>query len=245
VAVLKVALAYDGTDFRGFARQPRERTVQGTLEEALARLLGTVPSVSAAGRTDAGVHAEGQVISFRASLDPGRLRRSLNGMLAPEIVIREARVAPMGFDARRSARGREYRYRIRTGEVPDPFTARYEWHRPGRYRVGDMRRAAALLQGEHDFASFCRAGGGSSVRRLDRLSIRPAGELLEVRARANGFLHQMVRSLVGTLVAVGEGKMDPQAMPEVLGARSRGAAGPVAPALGLTLVRVLYGAPRR
>jgi tRNA pseudouridine38-40 synthase len=241
VAVLKLILAYDGTGFHGFARQPGTRTVQGAMEEALERLLRTSPRLSVAGRTDAGVHAEGQVVSFEADAEPEVVRRAVNGMLAPEVVVREAGVAPPGFDARRNARAREYRYRLRTADVSDPFTARYEWHRAGRYRVGEMRAAARLLEGEHDFTSFSRAGPTSPVRRLDRLSIRPVGDVLEFRARAGGFLHQMVRSLVGTLVAVGEGKMDAEMMTEVLEARSRQAAGPVAPPWGLTLVRVLYG----
>jgi tRNA pseudouridine38-40 synthase len=246
VATFKLVLAYDGTGFRGFARQPGARTVAGALEEALERILGAIPRLSVAGRTDAGVHAEGQVVSFQAEADPSGLRRALNGILGPEVVVRDARVAPDGFDARRSALAREYRYRVRTAEVPDPFTARYEWHRPGPYRVGEMRRAARLLEGEHDFASFCRApkDGSSTVRRLERLSIRPTRDALEVRARANAFLHQMVRSLVGTVLAVGEGKVEADAMTGVLEARSRSAAGPVAPPLGLTLVRVLYaGSP--
>ncbi|HEX2030277.1 MAG TPA: tRNA pseudouridine(38-40) synthase TruA, partial [Actinomycetota bacterium] len=136
---------------------------------------------------------------------------------------------------------REYLYRIRAAALPDPFTARFEWHRPGRYAVGAMRRAARLLEGRHDFTSFSRSGPTSPVRDLDRLTVRAVGQLLEVRARAPSFLHQMVRSLVGTLVAVGEGKMDAGSMPDVLAARSRAAAGPVAPAHGLTLVRVVYG----
>jgi tRNA pseudouridine38-40 synthase len=243
VPVLKLTLAYDGTGFHGFARQPGTRTVQGVLEEALEKVTGAAPRLSVAGRTDAGVHAVGQVVSFDASTGPEVIRRALNGMLAPELVVREATLAPPGFDARRSAGAREDRYPLRTAEVSDPFTARYEWHRPGRYRLGEMRAAARLLEGEHDFTSFSRAGPGSPVRRLDWLAIRPRGEVLEFRVRADGFLHQMVRSLVGTLVAVGQGKMEAGAMPDVLAARSRRAAGPVAPPWGLTLVRVLYGGP--
>jgi tRNA pseudouridine38-40 synthase len=243
VAVIKLVLAYDGTGFHGFARQPGTRTVEGVLGAALERLLGSFPPLSVAGRTDAGVHAAGQVVSFPADVDPGRVARALNGMLGPEVAVLQARRAPAGFDARRSARAREYRYRLRIAEVPDPFAARYEWHRPGRYRVREMRLAAGLLEGEHDFASFCRVpkDGGSTIRRLDRLAVRPAGSVLEIRARAGGFLHQMVRSLVGTLAAVGDGKMEPEAIPGVLEARSRRAAGPVAPPHGLTLVRVVYG----
>jgi tRNA pseudouridine38-40 synthase len=243
VAVLKLVLAYDGTGFHGFARQPGQRTVEGALLDALERILGRRPRLSVAGRTDAGVHAEGQVVSFEAEADadPGRLQRALNGMLGPEIAVRRAGRAPAGFDARHSATARSYRYRVRVGEVQDPFTARTEWHRPGEYGLGPMRRAARLLVGEHDFASFCRPGGGSTIRRLERLSVRPAGEVLEIRARAGSFLHQMVRSLVGTLLAVGEGRLEAGSMPDVLAAGDRSAAGPVAPPHGLTLVSVHYG----
>jgi tRNA pseudouridine38-40 synthase len=242
VAVIRLDLAYDGSGFRGFARQPRTRTVEGVLGDALERILRRRPRLSVAGRTDAGVHAEGQVVSFEADEDPERIQRALNGILAPEVVIGRARVVPDGFDARRSATAREYRYRIRTAGLSNPFTARYEWFRPGEYRLSTMRRAASLLEGEHDFRSFCRAPKDDppTVRRLERLTVRREGDLVFVRARANGFLHQMVRSLVGTLVAVGEGKMDPEVMPEVLRARDRAAAGPIAPPDGLVLVRVVY-----
>jgi tRNA pseudouridine38-40 synthase len=244
VSVIVLVLAYDGTNFRGFARQPGRRTVEGALIEALQPVLGHRPALSAAGRTDAGVHAEGQVVSFPADQDPVRVGRVVNGKLAPEVVVVRARRTHDGFDARRGATAREYRYRIRTAEAPDPFTARFEWHRPGTYRLTAMRRAARALEGEHDFASFCRRppAGRSTVRTLRRLAVRRDGSRLEVRARADGFLHQMVRSLVGTLVAVGEGRMDPAAIPAVLAARDRSAAGPVAPPVGLTLVSVTYGA---
>ncbi|MDQ3990837.1 MAG: tRNA pseudouridine(38-40) synthase TruA, partial [Actinomycetota bacterium] len=136
----------------------------------------------------------------------------------------------------------EYRYRIDAGPVPDPFTARYAWHRPGTYRLAAMRRAAALLVGEHDFASFCRAprGGGHTVRTLRRLSVRRDGDRLEIRALAGGFLHQMVRSLVGTLVWVGAGRMEAEAMTEILAARSRNGTPQMAPPHGLCLVTVQY-----
>ncbi len=246
MAVLKLVLAYDGSGFRGFARQPGQRTVEGVLLEALERVMGSRPWLSVAGRTDAGVHAEGQVVSLRSEADPARIRRALNGMLAPEVVVRVARRAPDGFDARRSASAREYRYRVRTSDDPDPFFAQFEWHRPGEYRLGRMREAARLLLGRHDFASFCRPprDGSATVRTLYRLSVRRTANLLEVRARADAFLHQMVRSLVGTLLAVGEGRIEPGSMPGILAARDRSAAGPVAPPDGLTLVSVTYG-PRR
>ncbi len=216
------------------------------IEDVLARILGQTPRLSVAGRTDAGVHAQGQVTSFEADLDPAKVQRALNATLGPEVVALSAERAPQGFDARRSATGREYRYRIDTGPVPDPFTARYVWHRPGRLSVAEMLAAARLLEGEHDFASFCRVpqSSPSTVRTLRRLSVRSAGDVIEVRATADGFLHQMVRSLVGTVVWVGEGRLPPGAMPEILAARSRAAAAPVAPPHGLTLMRVLYSRRR-
>jgi tRNA pseudouridine38-40 synthase len=243
VPALRLTLAYDGTGFRGWQRQRSQRTVQGVLEDALDRVLGGVPRLSVAGRTDAGVHARGQVLSFETDTAPDRIARALNGMLAPEVVVLDARVAPEGFDARFSATAREYRYRIDVGEVPDPFTARYVWHRPGEPALAEMRRAASLLVGEHDFASFCRRplDDRHTVRDLERLSVVRDGDRLEVAARADAFLHQMVRSLVGTLVAVGDGRIPAGAMRAVLEARDRSAAGPVAPAHGLTLERVIYG----
>lgn len=246
MAIVKLVLAYDGSGFRGFARQPRVRTVQGLLEETLERVLGEVPKLSVAGRTDAGVHALGQVVSFEAGLDPARIQRSVNRLLAPEVVVGEAALAPEGFDARHSATAREYAYRIRIAEWPDPFTARFEWHRPGALALGQMRQAARLLVGEHDFSSFCRPPAeGGTIRHLRLLSVSRAEDTLLIRAVADSFLHQMVRSLVGTLVEVGRGRLDPGAMPAILAARDRSAAGPVAPPDGLTLLRVRYAAHRR
>ena len=206
-------------------------------------MLGGVPKLSAAGRTDAGVHARGQVVSFEAEIDPERLQRAVNGMLAPEVVVLEARAAAPGFDARRSATAREYRYRIDTGFVPDPFTARFVWYRPGDTSLARMRAAARVLVGEHDFASFCRPpkDGSSTVRKIERLSVARSGERLEITVRANGFLHQMARSIAGTVVDVGEGRIEPAEVPAILAARDRSAAGRIAPPHGLTLERVVYG----
>lgn len=243
MAVTKLVLAYDGGGFHGFARQPGRRTVEGVLIQALERVLRRRPKLSVAGRTDAGVHAWGQVISFEAEGDPKAIQRALNGMLAPEMVVRSGARAPDGFDARKSATARHYEYSVRTAGLANPFTAPYEWHLPGTYGVTAMRAAARHLVGEHDFASFCRSprDGRSTFRTLQRLSVRTLGDDLRFRASADGFLHQMVRSLVGTLVAVGEGRIDPGSMPAILAARDRSAAGPVAPPDGLTLVSVTYG----
>src|SRR5438128_70592 len=149
MTTVRLLLAYDGTDFHGWAAQPGVRTVAGTLGGALGRVLGEPPRLSVAGRTDAGVHALGQVVSFEAppTVDPGRLQRAVNGMLGPEVVVRSASRAAAGFDARRSSRARLYLYRIDTGPVPSPFSARFVWHRPGDLPIGRLRPAARLLVG--------------------------------------------------------------------------------------------------
>jgi tRNA pseudouridine38-40 synthase len=245
MTVIRILLAYDGTGFRGWARQRGVRTVEGELTVALSRVLREAPKLSVAGRTDAGVHARGQVASFSwdSPLDLARLQRSINGQLAPEVVALDVRALRDGFDARHSATGREYRYRLNAGALPDPFEARFEWHRPGSLDLWRMREAARELMGEHDFASFCRAppDGGSTVRTVNRLAIARRADRFQIMVAANAFLHQMVRSLVGTLVAVGQGRIRPEATADILAARDRSAAGSVAPAHGLTLERVVYG----
>jgi tRNA pseudouridine38-40 synthase len=242
--IVRLGLAYDGTSFRGWARNSGQRTVEGVMSDALGRVLGDEPKLSVAGRTDAGVHARGQVASFVADddVDLEELQRSINGMLAPEVVAEDVRQAPEGFNARFSATAREYRYRIDTGPWPDPYEARFVWHRRGELALFPMREAARTLLGEHDFASFCRRPqSGGTVRRLERLSIARVGDGVEISARANAFLHQMVRTLVGTLVAVGDGRLAPGAVHQILVARDRARTPPMAPAHGLTLERVIYG----
>jgi tRNA pseudouridine38-40 synthase len=247
---IRLDLAYDGSAFRGWAvqRDPTVRTVQGALLDHLERVLRERPKITVAGRTDAGVHARGQVASFvtSSSVSAARIQAALNGALAPEVVVTDARVVPADFDARRSASARLYGYRIDTHPVPDPFTGRFVWHRPGELHVPSMRLAAAHLVGEHDFASFCRlpGEGRSTVRHVDRLSVRRTGGLVVIGVRANAFLQQMVRSLVGTLVAVGEGRLRADELPSILRSRDRAAAAPPAPPHGLTLERVVYGRRR-
>ena len=247
MSVMVLTLAYDGPAFRGWAmqRDPSIRTIEGELVLHLERVLREPVKLSVAGRTDAGVHARGQVASFRTetSVAPGRLQNALNSVLAPEVVVVRSRLAPDGFDARFSAKARGYVYRIDEAPLPDPFTGRFAWHRPGRLALAPMRRAAGDLEGRHDFRTFCRHPGGdrSTIRHLRRLTVARSGGGLAIRAEADAFLHQMVRSLVGTLVAVGAGKQDATAMPRVLAARDRAAAsGGLAPARGLTLERVSY-----
>ena len=221
------------------------RTVEGTLSGLLASMLEESVRLFVAGRTDAGVHARGQVASFATSSGrrPEQIQAFVNGKLAPEVVITRASVAPEGFHARFSATAREYRYVIDTGAVPDAFSGRFEWHRPVRLDVSAMRTAVRPLLGEHDFTSFCRhpGAGRPTVRRLERVTVGRIGDRVVFGFRANAFLHQMVRSLVGTLVRVGEGRLEPETVARILSARSRVGVAQPAPARGLTLERVVYG----
>lgn len=245
--VIRLTLAYDGTDFRGWAQQrdPAVRTVERSLAEVVAHVVRHDVRLSVAGRTDAGVHARGQVASFLTSsrLAPERMQRAINGSLSPEIVVVDACEAREGFDARFSATAREYRYVIDTASNADPFTARYVWHRPTELSIGRMREAAHQLIGEHDFTSFCRhpGPGKPTVRDLQRVSVTREGMCVSLRFRANAFLHQMVRTLVGTLVRVGEGKMEPKDVRTMLEARKRAVISQPAPARGLTFEHVSYG----
>jgi tRNA pseudouridine38-40 synthase len=215
------------------------------VSDAVDQILREGVRLSVAGRTDAGVHARGQVVSFATSntLAPDRIRKALTSMLGPEVVVVDARLAPPGFDARFSASARSYRYVIDTADVPDPFTARFLWNRPGKLSLAAMREGTRHLLGEHDFTSFCRhpGAGRSTVRNLRQLSITRRGDHVDFVFSANAFLHQMVRTLVGTLVAVGEERIRPVDVADILRARDRAKAGRPAPAKGLTLERVVYG----
>lgn len=244
MTVYRLDLAYDGSGFRGYARQEGLRTVQGELETALATLLKTEVGTSVAGRTDAGVHARHQVVSFEhePGLDAERLARSLQGMVGPEISVWGASVAPDDFDARFSATSRRYRYRLDTRQAPDPLTRGFVWHVGRSLDVAAMAETALGFLGEHDFSSFCRSvEGKSNVRRLTELTVDGDHGLLDVWAGANAFCHQMVRSLVGHLYDVGRGFADPARAAEVLAGRDRSAVATVAPPHGLVLWEVGYG----
>ncbi len=198
-----------------------------------------------AGRTDAGVHALGQVISIADApddLDLAGLRGKLNGMLGPVIAFSAVTEVPDGFSARFSARSRCYVYALSDADVPDPFTARTTWHHRGKLDIRAMNEAAGHLVGERDFRSFGRLpdAEASPVRHLYELRCSREGDLIRVRARANAFIQQMVRSLVGTLAEVGTGKIEPSAMGEILSSGDRARAGKVAPPHGLCLVAVEY-----
>jgi len=241
---LRIDLAYDGTDFHGWAAQPGLRTVQGELTAALATVL-RVESVAVvcAGRTDAGVHARGQVVHCDVETDPEGLLRRLNGVLPPDVRVRRVAVAAEGFDARFSALWRRYAYRVADSpEAVDPLTRRHvlAWPRP--LDLDAMNAACASLLGLHDFAAFCkRREGATTIRTLQELGwTRDPDGVAVATVRADAFCHSMVRSLVGCLLAVGEGRRPPEWAGEVLAAGRRDPAVPVVHAHGLTLEEVGY-----
>ncbi len=241
-----LVLAYEGTEFHGFAAQPSVRTVEGELTQALGRILRAAPAnLACAGRTDAGVHAWGQVVSFDADMEveTERLRDAVNGMLAPEVVVRDAELVDPDFDARRSARWRHYRYTIVNRPAPDPFLARYAWWVAAPLDLHALHLAADPFVGEHDFAAFCRRGseGSRSVRRVLESRWKDLGDgVLQYEIRANAFCWQMVRSIVGTLVEAGTGKRRPGEITSILRSKDRAHAGAVAPPHGLCLWEVGY-----
>jgi tRNA pseudouridine38-40 synthase len=243
---LRIDLAYDGTDFYGWAAQPALRTVEGELSAALATVL-RVPSVdvTCAGRTDAGVHARGQVVHCDADDPPDQLVRRLNGVLPRDVRVRRVSEAPDGFDARFSALWRRYAYRVAdTPEVLDPLQRRHvlAWPRP--LDLAAMNDASAALVGLHDFASFCKQREGATTIRtlLELVWSRDVGGLAVATVRADAFCHSMVRSLVGCLLTIGEGRRPPEWAAEVLEAGARDSAVTVVHAHGLTLEEVAYPA---
>jgi tRNA pseudouridine38-40 synthase len=245
---VRLTVAYDGSDFRGFAEQRNVPTVGGSLRQAVEKVLGHPIEITCAGRTDAGVHAWGQVVSFDVrgdDVDLELLQRSVNKMLGPRIVVRDAAVAAADFDARHSAAARRYRYTVLNAPVVDPFMAATAWHVEHPLDLRAMQLACDPLIGSHDFTSFCRQPNGHEPGPLVR-RVASAGwvDLEDGRVRfdveANAFCQQMVRALVGTLVEVGIGKRKAGEMSGILRARSRAAAGQLAPPHGLCLWEVLY-----
>jgi tRNA pseudouridine38-40 synthase len=244
---IRLTLQYDGTAYAGWQVQPRLATIQGTLEAALARMAGEPVRVTGAGRTDAGVHALGQVAHFDTTLAhaDGVWVRALNAQLPRDIAVLDAREVAEGFHARHGAAAKHYRYRVLNRPVRCPFRRAHTWFVPVALDVEAMASGAAALTGTHDFSSFRAAGCGaaSPVRRLDRAEVGREGDEVVFDLVGSGFLKQMVRNIVGTLVAVGRGRHRPERVAAVLAARDRSAAGETAPAWGLTLVRVTYPPP--
>ncbi|HJU04738.1 MAG TPA: tRNA pseudouridine(38-40) synthase TruA [Nitrospiraceae bacterium] len=244
MATFKLTIEYDGTAYAGWQRQPDQPTIQAALEAALCRITGARISVIGAGRTDAGVHALGQVASFRTDrrMAPHEWMKALNAVLPSDISIRAADQAADDFHARHAARAKLYRYRILNRRERSPFEKGRAWHIRKRLDTDAMREAASPFVGRHDFSSFQgpQAGTKDPMCHLQRLDITPTQAILCLDIEADRFLKQMVRSLVGTLVEVGLGKRPSHAMKDILIAKDRRAAGHTAPPHGLYLVRVVY-----
>ncbi|MCX7599990.1 MAG: tRNA pseudouridine(38-40) synthase TruA [Armatimonadetes bacterium] len=241
---IRLDVQYDGTNYAGFCIQPGVPTIQGEMETALGKLLGEPVHLVAASRTDAGVHALGQVVAFftERRVPVGRFPQALNDLLPRDIAVVAAAEVPEDFHPRFDAIGKLYTYRILNRPVRSPIICRYAWHVSEPLDLRAMRRAAEALVGEKDFAAFCAAGGAArtTVRNLYRLDLDTNADVIELRLGADGFLYMMARIIVGTLVEVGLGRRHPAEMDEILASRDRRRAGKTAPPEGLCLVRVDY-----
>lgn len=241
---LKCVIAYDGTAWQGWQRQANGPTIQAAVEDAFVPLLGGAPTVTGAGRTDAGVHAQGQVASVRVETDvpSDAIRRALNARLTPDIRVLSVEDAAPEFHARFDAIGKTYRYQLVTSDVVSPFHRWFVWHLPARLDTDAMRAGALQLCGRHDFAAFQSAHSTvtDTVRTVSRVDVRPTLDGLAIEVQGDGFLRHMVRAMVGTLVDVGTGRRSAASVTEVIVSRDRREAGDNAPASGLTLVSVDY-----
>ena len=242
---IRLTVAYDGTNYHGFQRQrPPVIAVQNVLEAKLETVFGDSIELAASGRTDAGVHAYGQVVNFFTDgrIPVERIPLAVNSLLPDDIVVLEAADADFDFSARHSAKSKTYIYRIQRGSFPNPFTRNYAWYVGRPLDIHAMREALAMVLGTHDFTSFRASGGApmSPVRTMYRAEIGEKGDLLEITIHGNGFLYHMVRNMVGTLVNVGLGRISVAGFREILEARDRKKASPTAPAQGLYLFSVEY-----
>jgi tRNA pseudouridine38-40 synthase len=247
---IKLVLAYDGSDFSGWQVQPETVTIQGTLASAIGRVTGENVLPQGSGRTDAGVHALGQVASFttESPIPAGNLLKALNDILPASVRVLESVEVDSEFHPRKSARVKTYKYRLCRADICLPFLARYVWHHPYPLNEEAMEQAAVEVVGEHDFTSFAavdpeRGSGnmaGCNVRRILASAWHREGDEFVYEVRGTGFLHHMVRNLVGTFVQVGKGTLSPSDILTILEARNRSAAGATAPASGLYLVGVEY-----
>ena len=243
-ATYRVVVEYDGTDFCGFQFQPGLRTIAGELEGALSRLFARTVKVTAAGRTDAGVHATGQVVSFVShdAFPIDKLSIALNTSLPADLSARDAARVDAGFSARATATERRYTYTIVNRRDPSAVLRRFAHHEHRALDLERMREAATHLIGKHDFVTFCGVlpQKGATVRTVHAIAIEAQGELVRVHVAGAGFLHRMVRIITGTLLDVGAGRREPADVAAMLAARDRSAAGPTAPPQGLCLVEVRY-----
>jgi tRNA pseudouridine38-40 synthase len=243
MANYKLIVQYDGTDYAGWQKQPGLPTVQGFLEEALARVAALESPLYAAGRTDAGVHARGQVVNFHGSIKPApeRLPAALNSFLPHDIVVQDCEEVAKDFNARRSALAREYEYNILLGGFPSPFDYRFVYRYEWPLQVDEMKAALRLIEGEHDFAAFSRREEGkSSVREVYEAELLQDDNVMVIRVKANAFVWMMMRMLCGSLLEVGRGKWTVGRFEEVLDGGDNTASGPALPPRGLFLQKVYY-----
>jgi tRNA pseudouridine38-40 synthase len=242
---IKLTLSYDGTDFHGWQTQPDMRTIQETLEQAIAALTGEERiALTASGRTDAGVHAVAQVANFHTTTRhaPAIILRAVNARLPQDIILTHAEEVPETFDANRDALRKLYRYVIHDGDIPNLFLRRYAHHCRYKLDAAAMSRAAECLRGTHDFRCFETEwpNRSSSVRTITHLALNRFGDWIWLDVEADGFLYNMVRAIAGTLINIGRGYWPETSMSEILARGDRTVAGPTAPALGLFLMRVSY-----
>jgi tRNA pseudouridine38-40 synthase len=238
----KIILSYDGTEFHGWQRQPDKMTIQGTLEDSLAKITHKTISVIGAGRTDAGVHAQAQAANFKANLhmDDDELLRALNSLLPQDIRISSLVRAAPDFHARKMAKSKIYQYRILHSPKISPFIARYVLHWPYALNINFMRKAAPLFIREADFTAFSSNRLLDPLRTITRSEIKKTGNEIIYTVEANGFLRYMVRTIIGTLLEVGKGKLSPEQIEELFRKNKRSLASPTAPAKGLCLIEVNY-----
>jgi len=242
---IKLILEYDGARYFGFQRQKDRPTVQAALEAALSKLFNRPMKIAAAaGRTDAGAHAAGQVVNFKvdSALSPGKIQAALNAFLPKDIAVKRAEEVPAKFHARYGAKWKTYEYRVLNSKVRSPLLNGWAWRYPHPLNRSRMKQAARLLTGRHDFKAFQAAGSSArgSVRRVRRFNLYKEENLLRFVIEADGFLYHMVRSLVGTLLKIGRGNLSLNDLRQLLRKRGRRLAGPTAPAAGLTLLSVTY-----
>ncbi len=242
---IKLIIEYDGTNYQGWQVQAKGLTVQGMIEEKLALLTGETISLIGSGRTDAGVHALGQVAHFKTQsrMEVGSIQKALNSLLPPDIVIKKADEAEEAFHARKSCKSKVYEYWILNRNIRSAFQRMYAWHIPQRLDWKEMKKATQGLMGEHDFSSFRSTGTPTrtAVRKVLRVEWKRSQEgLFRFEIEANGFLKQMVRAIVGTLVEVGRGRIGSEEFQRILESKDRKKAGPTAPAQGLFLKEVKY-----
>ncbi len=240
----KMIIAYDGTNYSGFARQPNAITIQEVLEGAIKQIVQEDIKTLGAGRTDTQVHAKGQCVTFdsETKIPPEKLLRAINSRLPQDIVIREIEEVSMDFQPRYGAKRKTYRYQILNSKIADPFLYKYTMQYPYNLDIEKMREAANVIVGEHDFKCFCSSGSSvkDTVREIYSLNITRDGDIVNIEVCGNGFLYNMVRIIVGTLLWVNEGKITPKDIEEMFITHDRKKAGPTAPPQGLTMMNIEY-----